>query len=181
MENRNRNSRPIKNQDPINEFIRAHQVLVIDEDKQNLGVMSKRQALEIAKSKNLDLYQVGVQPDGTVITRIVNYGKLKYEQQKKSKEAKKHQAKIENKEIRITVNIGKHDLETKARKAKEFLEEGSRVKVSLKFRGREVVYLDLGQQTLNNFLELVSDVGKMEKEAKLNGKFLDMYIVPKKN
>ncbi|MCK8461810.1 translation initiation factor IF-3 [Mycoplasma capricolum subsp. capricolum] len=181
MENRNRNSRPIKNQDPVNEFIRAHQVLVIDEDKQNLGVMSKRQALEIAKSKNLDLYQVEVQPDGTVITRIVNFGKLKYEQQKKSKEAKKHQTKIENKEIRITVNIGKHDLETKARKAKEFLEEGSRVKVSLKFRGREVVYLDLGQQTLNNFFELVSDVGKMEKEAKLNGKFLDMYIVPKKN
>ncbi|CBW53925.1 translation initiation factor IF-3 [Mycoplasma mycoides] len=181
MENRNRNSRPIKNQDPVNELIRAHQVLVIDEDKQNLGVMSKRQALEIARSKNLDLYQVGVQPDGTVITRIVNFGKLKYEQQKKSKEAKKHQTKIENKEIRITVNIGKHDLETKARKAKEFLEEGSRVKVSLKFRGREVVYLDLGQQTLNNFFELVSDVGKMEKEAKLNGKFLDMYIVPKKN
>nr|VZK65522.1 Translation initiation factor IF-3 [Mycoplasma feriruminatoris] len=101
MENRNRNSRPIKNQDPINEFIRAHQVLVIDEDKQNLGVMSKRQALEIAKSKNLDLYQVGVQPDGTVITRIVNYGKLKYEQQKNLKKLKNTKQKLKIKKLEL--------------------------------------------------------------------------------
>ncbi|MDQ0567899.1 translation initiation factor IF-3 [Mycoplasma yeatsii] len=181
MDNRQRNSRPMKNQEPINEFIRASQILVIDENKEKLGVMSRKEALALASSKNLDLYQVGVQPDGVAIARIVNYGKFKYEQQKKLKEAKKHQAKTENKEIRLTVNIGQHDLETKARKAKEFLVEGNRVKVSLKFKGREIAYVDLGQQTLDRFFDLVSDVAKIEKEAKLNARFLDMYIVPKKN
>ncbi|WP_434341881.1 translation initiation factor IF-3 [Mycoplasma putrefaciens] len=180
MDNRQRNSRPIKNQEPINEYIRANQILVIDENKEKLGVMSKREALDLARTKNLDLYQVGTQPDGVAIARMLNYGKFKYEQQKRLRESKKNQVKTENKEIRLTVNIGQHDLETKARKAKEFLEEGNRVKVSLKFKGREVVYIDLGHQTLNKFFELVSDVAKIEKEAKLNTKFLDMYIVPKK-
>jgi len=181
MDNRQRNSRPTKSQDPINEFIRANEMLVIDETGAKLGVMSKRAAISLAELKNLDLYQVGTQPDGTAITKIVNFGKLKYEQQKKAKEAKKNQSKTENKEIRLTVNIGQHDLETKARKAKEFLEDGDHVKVSLKFKGREIAYVDLGEQTLRKFSELVSDVAKIDKEPKLNARFLDMYIVPKKN
>ncbi|WP_026389642.1 translation initiation factor IF-3 [[Acholeplasma] multilocale] len=181
MDQRNRNSRPVKNQDPINDFIRAREIFVIDENGDKRGVMSKREAIELAESKNLDLYQVGTQPDGVAIAKIVNFGKFKYEQAKKLKEAKKNSSKTENKEIRLTVNIGQHDLETKARKAREFLEDGDRVKISLKFKGREIAYLDLGHETLKKFYALIEDIAKIEKEPKLNSRFLDMYVVPKKN
>ncbi|WP_031543300.1 translation initiation factor IF-3 [Mesoplasma photuris] len=181
MDQKNRNSRPVKNQDPINQFIRAREILVIDENGEKRGIMSKQEALAIADAAGLDLFQVGQQPDGVAIAKIVNYGKYKYEQQKKMKEAKKNSSKTENKEIRLTVNIGQHDLETKARKAKEFLLDGDKVKISLKFKGREIAYIDLGHETLKKFYAQIEDVAKIEKEAKLNSRFLDMYVVPKKN
>ncbi|AUF83734.1 translation initiation factor IF-3 [Mesoplasma syrphidae] len=181
MDQRNRNSKPVKNQDPINGFIKAREIFVIDENGDKRGVMSKRDAIALAESQDLDLLQVGTQPDGTAIAKIVNYGKYKYEQQKKLKEVKKNSSKTENKEIRLTVNIGQHDLETKARKAKEFLLDGDRVKISLKFKGREIAYMDLGEETLKKFFALIEDIAKIEKEPKLTSRFLDMYVVPKKN
>ncbi|ATZ16285.1 translation initiation factor IF-3 [Entomoplasma freundtii] len=181
--NQSRNQRFARNhhQDPINGYIRARQILVIDQFGNKRGVLSKGEAIGLAERAGLDLMQVGTQPDGTAIAKIVDYGKYKYEQQKKQKEAKKNQVKTENKEIRLTVNIGEHDLDTKARKAREFLEEGNRVKISLKFRGREITYLDLGKATLERFYKKIEDIAKIEKEAKLNTRFLDMYVVPKKN
>ncbi|ATZ18904.1 translation initiation factor IF-3 [Williamsoniiplasma somnilux] len=179
----NRNSRQPakKDQDPINGFIKAKEIFVIDQNGDKRGIMSKREAIELAESLQLDLLQVGLQPDGIAIAKIVNFGKYKYEQQKKAKELKKNQSKVENKEIRLTVNIGEHDLDTKAKKAREFLLDGDRVKVSLKFKGREIAYQDLGLATLDKFFKKIEDVAKIEKEAKLNTRFLDMYVVPKKN
>lgn len=178
----NKNSRPPlkKDQDPINGFIRAKEIFVIDQNGGKRGIMSKREAIELAESLNLDLLQVGVQPDGLVIAKIVNYGKYKYEQQKKVKELKKNQVKTENKEIRLTVNIGEHDLDFKAKKAREFLLDGDRVKISLKFKGREIAYINNGKLTMDKFFAKIEDIAKIEKEAKLNTRFLDMYVVPKK-
>lgn len=169
------------NQDLINEFIRARQIFVIDQNGIKKGILSRIEALKLAEKAGMDLMQVGIQPDGVVIAKILDYGKYRYDHQKKIKEVKKNQVKTENKEIRLTVNIGEHDLETKARKAREFLLEGNRVKISLKFRGREITYLDLGKATLNSFFAKIEDIAKIEKEAKLNTRFLDMYVVPKKN
>lgn len=181
--NQNKNSRFQRNnnQDLINGYIRARSIFVIDEMGNKRGVLPKHEAIALAEKAGLDLMQVGTQPDGTAIAKIVDYGKYKYEQQKKLKEAKKNQSHTENKEIRLTVNIGEHDLDFKARKAREFLLDGNRVKISLKFRGREITYLDLGKATLERFFAKIEDIAKIEKEPKLNTRFLDMYVVPKKN
>ncbi|ATQ35348.1 translation initiation factor IF-3 [Mesoplasma entomophilum] len=180
MDQRRNNSKPIKNQDPINTFIRAREVLIIGDNGEKLGPLKRNEAIQLAEEKGLDLMQVGQQPDGLAICKILDYGKFKYQQQKKNKEAKKNQVKVENKEIRLTVNIGHHDLVTKAKKAREFLEAGDRVKISLKFKGREIAYMDLGKETLDRFYKEIEDIAKIEKEAKLNSRFLDMYVVPKK-
>lgn len=172
--------RKLPNQEPINGFIRARQILVIDQFGEKQGVFSKGEAIGMAERVGLDLFQVGSQPDGTAIAKIVDYGRYKYDLQKKQKETRKKQTKTENKEIRLTVNIGEHDLDTKARKARQFLLEGNRVKISLKFRGREITYMDLGKKTIDRFFAKISDISKVEKEPKLNTRFLDMYVVPLK-
>ncbi|AKU80147.1 translation initiation factor IF-3 [Spiroplasma turonicum] len=166
--------------DFVNKDIRARQILVIDQDGQKIGPLNKFEALKMAEEQGLDLMQVGMQDNSTAIAKILDYGKHKYEQKRKQRENKKNQVKVENKEIRLTVGIGEHDLDTKARKAREFLEAGDRVKVSLKFKGREITYQELGKETLNKFFAKVEDLAKVEKDAKLNTRFLDMYIVPKK-
>jgi len=175
--NRNNRTRPV-NPDTLNENIRSREILVITEDGTKVGPLPKAEALRIAAEAGLDLLQVGVQPDRVVIAKMLDYGKYKYQKTKKAKESKKHQIETQNKEIRLTVGIGEHDLDTKAKKAREFLLAGNRVKVSLKFKGREIVYLENGQRTLDHFFEKVADVAKVEKAAKLNTRFLDMYLVP---
>ena len=166
-------------QDFVNKEIRLRQVIIVGEDGSRQGPMNKFEAIQLAEEAGMDLLQVGVQ-DNIAITKILDYGKFKYEQKKKQQELKKNQAKVENKEIRLTVGIGDHDLDTKARKAKEFLEAGDRVKISLKFKGREIAFQEFGMNTLNKFFAKIEDVAKIEKEAKLNSRFLDMYVVPKK-
>ncbi|ASP28615.1 translation initiation factor IF-3 [Spiroplasma corruscae] len=166
--------------DFVNKDIRARQILIIDQDGQKIGPLNKFEALKMAEDQGLDLLQVGIQDSSTAIAKILDFGKYKYEQKRKQKENKKNQVKVENKEIRLTVGIGEHDLDTKARKAREFLLEGDRVKVSLKFKGREITYQELGKETLKKFFAKVEDIAKVEKEAKLNTRFLDMFIVPKK-
>ncbi len=177
--NQNRSQQKRQADDAINHDIRAKEILIITEDGRRIGPISKKAAIEMAESANLDLLQVG-QQEGIAVAKIVDYGKYKYEQQKKAKEVKKNQVETQNKEIRLTVKIGEHDLDTKARKAREFIENGDRVKVSLKFKGREIVYLNQGQDTLMRFYEKLADIAQIEKEPKLNTRFLDMYIVPKK-
>ncbi|AHI54200.1 translation initiation factor IF-3 [Spiroplasma sabaudiense Ar-1343] len=164
----------------VNREIRAKMILVIDNDGNKIGPISKMDALKMAEDRDLDLLQVGQQDNNTAIAKILDYGKFKYEQKRKVKENKKNQTKTENKEIRLTVGIGQHDLETKAKKAREFLSNGDRVKVSLKFKGREIVHQEFGQKTLEAFLKIIEDVCKVEKEPKLTSRFLDVYVVPKK-
>ncbi|AGR40908.1 translation initiation factor IF-3 [Spiroplasma taiwanense] len=164
----------------VNKEIRAKQILIIKEDGEKIGPLNKFDALKLAEENNLDLLQVGIQDNSTVIAKMLDHGKFKYEQKRKQRENKKNQVKVENKEIRLTVGIGEHDLDTKARKAREFLEAGDRVKISLKFKGREIVYQEFGKVTLDNFFAKIEDIAKIEKEAKLNTRFLDMYVVPKK-
>ncbi|ALD66126.1 MULTISPECIES: translation initiation factor IF-3 [Spiroplasma] len=166
--------------DFVNREIRAKQILIINDDGTKNGPLNKFEALKLAEEAGLDLLQVGMQDSNTAIAKILDYGKFKYEQKRKQKENKKNQVKVENKEIRLTVGIGEHDLDTKARKAREFLLQGDRVKVSLKFKGREITFQEFGKETLDKFFTKIEDIAKVEKEAKLNTRFLDMYVVPKK-
>ncbi|WP_339022529.1 translation initiation factor IF-3 [Spiroplasma endosymbiont of Crioceris asparagi] len=169
-----------KNEDLVNKAIKSREVIIINEDGSRKGPLNKFEALKSAEENGLDMVQVGQQGNNIAIVKFLDYGKYKYEQKRKQRENKKHQNKTENREIRLTVAIGEHDLETKAKKAREFLLNGDRIKVSLKFRGREIAYQEFGLKTLDRFFDKVKDIAKIEKEAKLNMRFLDMYIVPNK-
>jgi translation initiation factor IF-3 len=152
---------------------------VISDTGEKIGPIPLKDAVHLAKSKNLDLLLVSPNPTNPV-TKIIDYGKYKYDLKKQEKEQKKKQVTIENREIRIRTGTGEHDLEFKAKKVRDFLESGSRIKISLKFRGREVNNIELGYQTLNKFFSYVQDIADIDKKPKLNKLFLDMYIMPKK-
>lgn len=164
----------IKQELPINEQIRAKEVHVIDELGEKKGVLSLSAALELADEKKLDL--VLVAPNGNPpVCKIMNYGKYKFEQSKKEKEAKKKQKTYELKEIRITPNIEQHDFEFKLKNARKFIEDGNKVKITVRFRGRELNYIKLGEANLNKFIEALEDIANPEKKAKLEGK--NMFII----
>ncbi len=166
--------------DILNHKIRCSRLLVITDEGQKIGPISLKEALELAESKGLDLLLVS-NNSALSVAKILDYGKYKYNQKKQDKLGKKRQHIIENKEIRLRTNIGIHDIAFKAKKVRGFIENGSRVKVSLKFRGREVVYAKLGHETLAKFFSYVEDIAEIEKKPKLTNLFLDMYIIPKKN
>lgn len=164
----------IKQELPINEQIREKEVQVIDEAGQKLGVMKTFDAINIASEKNLDL--VLVAPNGNPpVCKIMNYGKYKFEQAKKEKEARKNQKAVETKEIRITPNIEEHDFGFKAKNARKFLEDGNKVKITVRFRGRELNYVKAGEETLNKFAVELEDVAVVEKKPLLEGK--NMFII----
>lgn len=163
----------------LNENIMFPKMLVIDENGNKLGILLKEKALEIADSKNLDLFLVSSNIKMPV-AKILDYGKYKYEQKRQLKRSNKKLHIIENKEIRLVSNISGHDIEFKARKTRSFIERGCRVKISLKFRGREVVYIKNGYDTLDKFYNYVKDIADIELKPKLTNLFLDMYIIPKK-
>ena len=164
----------IKQELPINDKIRFKEVQVIDEQGQKLGVMSSNDALDIALDKKLDL--VLVAPNGNPpVCKIMNYGKYKFEQAKKEKEAKKKQKVIETKEIRITPNIEDHDFNFKAKNARKFLTDGAKVKITVRFRGRELNYAKAGEDLLNKFAEELSDIANVDKKPSLEGK--NMFII----
>ena len=159
---------------PINEQIRASKVQVIDEQGEKRGVMSIHDALDLAYDKKLDL--VLVAPNAEIpVCKIMNYGKYKFEQSKKEKEAKKKQKTFEIKEIRITPNIEQHDFEFKLKNAQKFIEDGNKVKITVRFRGREMNYVKLGEQVLNKFIERLTDITTVEKKPLLEGK--NMFII----
>ncbi len=164
----------IKQELPINEQIRANKVQVIDENGEKKGAMDLTDALDLAYEKKLDLVMVAPNPEMPVC-KIMNYGKYKFEQAKREKEARKKQKTFELKEIRITPNIEQHDFEFKSKNARKFLEEGNKVKITLKFRGREMNYVKLGEQVLNKFIEDLSDISVSEKKPVLEGK--NMFII----
>ena len=164
----------IKQELPINEQIKAKEVQVIDENGQKLGKHSLNEALDIAFEKKLDLVLVSPNLD-IPVCKIMNYGKYKFEQSKKEKEARKKQKTLETKEIRVTPNIEQHDFEFKCKNARKFLEDGNKVKITVKFRGRELNYVKLGEEALNQFVDNLSDIATPEKKPLLEGK--NMFVI----
>nr|Q98QV2.2 RecName: Full=Translation initiation factor IF-3 [Mycoplasmopsis pulmonis UAB CTIP] len=168
-----------KNKVLLNNDIPFSKVFLIGEDGEKIGIKTKEEALDIARGEKKDLVLISVQPKP--IARILDYGKFKYDRKKKEKEQKEKQTNINNRQIRLTPLIGDHDLLTKAKKTRELLLKGDRIKVSLKFKGREIARKELGIDTLNRFYEQVEDIAKIDKEPKLNqDRFLDMYLHPDK-
>jgi len=164
----------IKQDLPINEQIRAKEVQIIDDEGKKVGPISIQEALDMAYDKKLDL--VLVAPNNDIpICKLMNYGKYKFEQAKREKEAKKKQKTFELKEIRITPNIEEHDFEFKCKNAKKFIEDGNKVKVTVRFRGRELNYVKLGEEVLNKFIENLSEIATPEKKPILEGK--NMFII----
>lgn len=164
----------IKQELPINGQIKAKEVQLISDNGEKLGMLPIARALEIAEEKKLDL--VLVSPNAQVpVCKIMNYGKYKFEQAKKEKEAKKKQKIAEIKEIRITPNIEEHDFGFKAKNARKFIEDGNKVKITVRFKGREVNNSKLGEDVLNKFIENLSDIANVDKKPKLEGR--NMFIM----
>src|SRR5699024_5624362 len=149
----------------VNEKIRAREVRLIDSNGDQLGVKLRNEALDIAGKRNLDLVLVAPNAKPPVC-RIMDFGKYRYEQQKKEKEARKKQKVINVKEVRFTPGIGEHDFNTKLKNARKFLEKGDKVKASVRFRGRAITHKDLGQEVLDRLAEEVKDVSTVESKAK---------------
>jgi translation initiation factor IF-3 len=159
------------NGDLINNQIRFAQVLVIDQNGKQLGVMNSYQANQLAEQAGLDLMCVapGAKPP---VCKILDYGKYRFEQQKKAKEAKKNQHIIDIKEIQISPQIGEHDLQVKVKAAIGFFQEGDKVKLVLRYKGRQMAHQDFGVEMVNKFIESVKDVSMVEKRPELEGKLL---------
>lgn len=161
----------------INEQIRFKMVQVIDENGEKLGKIDINQAIDIALEKDLDLVLVSSNQENPVC-KIMNYGKHKFEQTKREKESKKRQKAIELKELRVTPNIEEHDFNFKAKNAKKFLEDGNKVKITVRFRGRELNYVKLGEEVLNQFVEELSEISTLEKKPLLEGKNMFIILAP---
>ena len=162
----------------INEEIRDKEIRVIMNDGEALGIMSADEALKIAEEKNLDLVKIAPQAVPPVC-KIMDYGKYRFEQTKREKEAKKNQHVVEIKEVRLSLGIDTHDFETKANHAKRFLTSGNKVKVSIRFRGREMAHTENGLVIMKQFSDACAEFGNVEKAAKLEGKSMMMFLAPK--
>jgi translation initiation factor IF-3 len=159
-------------------MIREREVRLIGEDGAQLGIRSAQEALELAQEAGLDLVEVAPQVKPPVC-RIMDYGKYKYTQSKRQQEARKRQKTIQVKEVKLRPKTDEHDFQVKARRAREFLARGDKVKVTLRFRGREMVHKDLGRQRLDRLAEQLSDVGGVEGDVKQEGYLMVMHLVPK--
>ena len=164
----------------INEQIRDKEVRLVSEDGEQLGVMSAKEAMRLAREANLDLVKIAPQAKPPVC-KIIDYGKYRYEMARKEKEARKKQKVIDVKEIRLSPNIDVNDLNTKMNHARKLLSGGSRVKVSVRFRGRELAHTATGKVILEQFAEKLSDVAVIDKPAKLEGKSMVMFLSEKRN
>lgn len=162
----------------VNERIRAPEVRVISEIGEQLGVLSTREALSIAKDSGFDLVEVS--PDARPpVCRLLDYGKYKYQQKKKAHEAKKKQVIIEVKEVNFTPNTDKHDIETKRNHIKRWMTEKARVKVGVKFRGREMAHIDRGYEVIKNLMVGLEDIALQEAPPRMEGRRLNVMLIPK--
>ncbi len=161
----------------INEEIRAREVLIVGENGEQIGVMSSSAALSLAYEKDLDLVLIApnAQPP---VCRIMDYGKYRFERDKKEKEAKKKQSVVEVKEIQLSCRIDTHDFETKVKHAHRFIGEGNKVRVVVKFKGREMSHLDIGRNILAEFEKACADVGTADKRPSLEGRFMSIMLAP---
>ena len=164
----------------INEQIRDREVRVIGTDGQQLGVMSSRDAQKLADEAELDLIKISPKAKPPVC-KIMDYGKFRYEQQKREKEAKKKQHIVEVKEIRLSPNVEINDLKTKANNARKFIEKGDKVKVTLRFRGRELAHVNASKYILDDFAKALEDVATIDKKPKFEGRSMTMFLAPKNN
>ena len=162
----------------INEEIRDKEVRVITDGGEQLGVMSAKDALKAAEERNLDLVKVSPAANPPVC-KIMDYGKYRFDRAKKEKENKKNQRVVETKEIRLSVNIDVHDFDTKVKHAVKFLSSGNKVKVSIRFRGREMAHAHLGNGIMEKFADACQEVGTVDKPAKLDGRQMLMFMSPK--
>lgn len=167
----------ISNDMLVNEGIRAREVRLIGANGDQVGVKSKQEALNMAKNVNLDLVCVAPKANPPVC-RIMDYGKFRYEQQKKEREARRKQRVINVKEVRFTPGIGDHDFNTKLRNAKRFIENGDKVKASVRFRGRAITHKDLGREVLERLAEEMKDIATVESRPKMEGRHMFMMLAP---
>lgn len=162
----------------VNEEIRAREVRVVSDNNDQLGIMSIRDALAMAEEAQQDLVEVA--PNGKPpVCRIMNYGKFRYEQQKRDKETKKKQKTVTLKEVKLRPRIEEHDFNVKLKNAQKFLGEGNKVKVTIMFRGRELNHPELGREVLVRFAKEVEDLAVIEKAAKLEGRNMTMILAKK--
>lgn len=160
-----------------NDQIRARELRVIGPDSEQLGILARNDALNIAREAGLDLVEVAANAEPPVC-RIMDYGKFRYEEQKKKQEAKKRQTVVQIKEIKLRPKTDEHDYQTKLAHIKRFLGEGDRCKVTIFFRGREIVHKDRGQLMLDRVIEDTKEIAKVEQEARAEGRTLHMLLVP---
>ena len=162
----------------LNEEIRDKEVRLIGADGAQLGIVSSAQANAMAEEQGMDL--VKISPNAVPpVCKIMDYSKFCFDQKKREKEAKKNQRVVEVKEIRMSPSIDTNDLNTKVKAAQKFLQDGNRVKVSVRFRGREMAHTNLGEKLLMDFAEACSEIASMEKNPKLEGRFMAMFLAPK--
>ena len=162
----------------INDEIRDKELRIIDTDGSQLGIMSASEALDKAAEKNLDLVKISPMAKPPVC-KIMDYGKYRFEQAKREKEARKNQHIVDIKEIRLSLNIDTHDFNTKLGHAKRFISEGDKVKVSIRFRGREMGHPELGYEIMRKFADSCAEFANIEKPAKLEGRNMLMFLAPK--
>jgi translation initiation factor IF-3 len=162
----------------INEQIRDKEVRVIGENGEQLGIMSSREAMRLAEEAGVDLVKIAPTAKPPVC-KIVDYGKFKYEQTRKEKEAKKKQKVVEIKEIRLSPNIDTNDLNTKVNSARKFITKGDRVKVTLRFRGREMAHMNTSKHILDDFAQALADVANVDKAPKVEGRSMTMFLAKK--
>ena len=163
----------------INEQIRDREVRVVSADGEQLGVMSSRDAMKLAREAELDVVKIAPKAQPPVC-QIIDYGKYKYEQSRREKEAKKKQKTVEVKEVRMSPNIDANDLNTKVNNAKKFILKGNKVKVTLRFRGREMAHVQQSKHILDDFADMLKDVAQVEKPAKLEGRNMSMVLTVKR-
>lgn len=163
----------------INENIKAKQVRLIDADNENRGIVSIKEALAVAEEAGLDLIEISPQANPPVC-KVLDYGKYRYEQQKKKNEAKKNQKVVEIKELKLRPVIETHDYEVKMKQAKKFLEQGNKVKFTMRFKGRELSANDMGKQIMSQIIEDLENCSKVDSEMKLEGRQMMMILSPLK-
>ena len=164
----------------INEQIRDREIRLIGEDGQQLGIMSSREAMKIVREAELDLVKIAPQAKPPVC-KIIDYGKYRYELARKEKEAKKKQKTIEVKEVRLSPNIDSNDLNTKIASARKFIEKGNKVKVTLRFRGREMAHVQSSRHILDEFAKALEDIALVDKPAKMEGRSMAMFLTEKRS
>lgn len=164
----------------INEDIRDKEVRLIDVDGSQLGIMSSKDAQKVAINRGLDLVKIAPQATPPVC-RIMDYGKYKFEQSKREKEVRKNQHIVETKEVQLSIGIGVHDVDVRLKQSAKFLQAGNKVKVSIRFRGREMAHTALGEEILRDFADKCSEFGVIEREPKMEGRHMLMFLAPKTN